>query len=869
MKIKSFTLGLVFLSFFTLNNAPSSHDITVVFEDEAFILANNWLSYVNEAPLKGKLGHYEIRIAEILTFEGMPLCYIYHLNPTGHLVLSTYQELNPIRSFSFHSDFIPDSDGYEKVILGEIKAELNFLMKGIKVNAQITSAIGKNKKCWIFWMNLNADKNLPIIQSIREKEIEIKKREGILFSRDSEMGSKLEVGKFFSPFAREAISEKASLRRMFTSNTQVAKYYQHFHRNLHRMRLETNFIHSREIIKIKSADISLVSNSDYAQSDYSGDLVLTGAVKNNGTTASVFTKINVALYDKNGDFIGSDSTYINGGTNVKLMNSGVYINALLPGEKGFFKIWTSYDYSNVGSWQFAFDWDEYSYSLCNAELEFDGDLSFSSDYSGDLYISGKIKNTSSNYVSYFSQVYFAIYNADSKVIEVDSTYVDGDSYDLGWTTTDTAIYPDQSWPFDTYTNAPFDQYSSYEYSLEWNEAQTGVSNYTISGRVTEQSGGGLSGVTMSGLPGNPTTDSSGNYSAKVESGWSGTVTPTKTGYTFSPSNRSYSNVGSDQLNEDYTASAVQHTLTISAGTGGTTDPSPGTYTYDSGTTVTITAIPDSGFIFGEWSGDASGKSNPITITMDSNKTVTAEFTSQYTLSINSSEGGTTNPSPGTYTYDSGTEVTIKATPEDNCRFKEWSGDASGTDNPITIKMDSNKSVTATFIRQYTLTISTGTGGTTDPSPGTYTHDSGANVTAKAIANTGYNFSGWSGDASGTTNPITITMDKDKTITASFKATSSGDTGGGDSGGGGGCFIATACYGSPMADEVKTLCAFRDQYLLTDPIGQSLVRFYYGISPTVADFIREKEYLRAIVREFLRPIVWIITLVTKVSGSQIP
>lgn len=64
---------------------------------------------------------------------------------------------------------------------------------------------------------------------------------------------------------------------------------------------------------------------------------------------------------------------------------------------------------------------------------------------------------------------------------------------------------------------------------------------------------GLSGVVMNGLPGNPTTDTSGSYSAIVEYNWSGTVTPTKEHYTFTPSSRSYSNVTSDQDNQDYTS----------------------------------------------------------------------------------------------------------------------------------------------------------------------------------------------------------------------------------------------------------------------------------------------------------------------------
>ncbi|MCD6374216.1 MAG: DUF5123 domain-containing protein, partial [Caldisericaceae bacterium] len=55
------------------------------------------------------------------------------------------------------------------------------------------------------------------------------------------------------------------------------------------------------------------------------------------------------------------------------------------------------------------------------------------------------------------------------------------------------------------------------------------------------------------------------------------------------------------------------------------DPPPVGKTYDPGTEVTLTAIPDTGYVFKEWQGDASGTDNPITITMDDDKTVTAVF----------------------------------------------------------------------------------------------------------------------------------------------------------------------------------------------------------------------------------------------------
>ncbi|OGD20202.1 MAG: hypothetical protein A2W03_13360 [Candidatus Aminicenantes bacterium RBG_16_63_16] len=77
-------------------------------------------------------------------------------------------------------------------------------------------------------------------------------------------------------------------------------------------------------------------------------------------------------------------------------------------------------------------------------------------------------------------------------------------------------------------------------------------NPTISGHIQTAGGTAIAGVVMNGLPGTPQTDASGNYTGTVTFGWSGTVTPAKTGYTFSPISRSYSNVTTNQTNQDYT-----------------------------------------------------------------------------------------------------------------------------------------------------------------------------------------------------------------------------------------------------------------------------------------------------------------------------
>ena len=73
-----------------------------------------------------------------------------------------------------------------------------------------------------------------------------------------------------------------------------------------------------------------------------------------------------------------------------------------------------------------------------------------------------------------------------------------------------------------------------------------------------------------------------------------------------------------------------------------------------------------------------------------------------------------------------------------------------------------------------------------------------------------------------------------------------------------CFIATAAYGSQTAEQLDTLRAFRDKVLLKSEAGAWFVETYYFLSPPPADFIADKDWLRAIVRfELLDPIVFIL------------
>jgi hypothetical protein len=82
-----------------------------------------------------------------------------------------------------------------------------------------------------------------------------------------------------------------------------------------------------------------------------------------------------------------------------------------------------------------------------------------------------------------------------------------------------------------------------------------------------------------------------------------------------------------------------------------------------------------------------------------------------------------------------------------------------------------------------------------------------------------------------------------------------------------CFIATAAYGTPMAAEIQILREFRDEYLLTNPLGQALVGTYYRVSPPIAQFIIDHPSLRPLVRAGLLPVVAMSTVAVNTTPVE--
>ena len=142
---------------------------------------------------------------------------------------------------------------------------------------------------------------------------------------------------------------------------------------------------------------------------------------------------------------------------------------------------------------------------------------------------------------------------------------------------------------------------------------------------------------------------------------------------------------------------VNFTLTVSAGDGGSVSSTGGT--YSSGESVSITATANSEYVFSGWSNGST--ENPLSVTMNSNQTISASFVKvTYTLSTSTEgEGSITETlvSSGRSTdYNSGSVVRLTAVPSNGWSFLEWSGGASGFENPIDIDINQPKNISATF-----------------------------------------------------------------------------------------------------------------------------------------------------------------------------
>ena len=206
-----------------------------------------------------------------------------------------------------------------------------------------------------------------------------------------------------------------------------------------------------------------------------------------------------------------------------------------------------------------------------------------------------------------------------------------------------------------------------------------------------------------------------------------------------------------------------YTLSVTAGNGGTVDKQGGT--FEEGTEVTVTATPNTGYRFTQWSDGYT--QNPRTFILTENISITAQFEEippqQYTLTVTAGEGGTVNTAGGV--YNEGTSVSLTATPSnEDYVFVKWSD--GNTDNPRTITMTEDITLKAEFaqVAYWQLTVVAGEGGSVS-SDKNGSYKEGSEVTISATPKEDYRFVKWSDG--NTDNPRTIVMKANTTLAAIF------------------------------------------------------------------------------------------------------
>ena len=244
--------------------------------------------------------------------------------------------------------------------------------------------------------------------------------------------------------------------------------------------------------------------------------------------------------------------------------------------------------------------------------------------------------------------------------------------------------------------------------------------------------------------------------------------PIKAG-TYEFSVKAENNAGSDIKNLSIFISTVltSWSVTSMAGTGGSVS---GGGTYNSGTQVTVTAVPDNGYTFEGWYENdvkISGEEN-YTFAVTSDRTLEARFSlERYTVDVTGATGGSVS---GGNTYDSGIQVTVTAVPDDGYTFEGWYENdvkISGEEN-YTFTITSGRTLEARFsLERYTVTATAGTGGSVT---GSGTYDYGTRITLTAAPKTGYRFVRWLEGANqvSVNTQYTLSVTKDQTLKAEFE-----------------------------------------------------------------------------------------------------
>lgn len=219
-----------------------------------------------------------------------------------------------------------------------------------------------------------------------------------------------------------------------------------------------------------------------------------------------------------------------------------------------------------------------------------------------------------------------------------------------------------------------------------------------------------------------------------------------------------------------TAQTVTIATSSSPSTGGSTS---GANTYTNGASVTVSATPNAGFAFVNWteSGSSVSSSPSYTFTATANRALVANFVQTFVIATSPSpaDGGSTS---GANTYTNGANVTVTATPNVGFAFVNWTenGTPVSPSASYTFIATANRTLVANFVKSSDITIAASAfpaNGGSITGAGTYA--SGTMVTLTAKPNAGFTFVNWTekGTSVSTSAGYAFTAITNRTLVANF------------------------------------------------------------------------------------------------------
>jgi hypothetical protein len=216
------------------------------------------------------------------------------------------------------------------------------------------------------------------------------------------------------------------------------------------------------------------------------------------------------------------------------------------------------------------------------------------------------------------------------------------------------------------------------------------------------------------------------------------------------------------------------TLSVYSTPGGTVTVSPPNGPYPINDSVTIEANPSSGWTFLHWLGDVNGTNNPMVLPMSFDRSVKAVFGT--TLNTTTVGNGSIALWPGTGIHPYGTIVRLTAIPQAGNYFGFWGNAATGNNNPLFFAVTNPAPVVSSIFGttptgHVTLVVLVNGHGNVEASPAANSYPTNTMITLTAIPDQGQEFVNWSGDVTGSENPMNLTLTSDMSVTASFTSKS--------------------------------------------------------------------------------------------------